>query len=192
MSVKTKVFHQKVRFAREKHHSAIWLSLLCVCIWVLVISGVCELFSVRPVSIKIAEASETIEIEVSAPVEIEEVSGDVDSILKRVGEKNGVDWKLLKAVCMTESRCNMNLDCSIQEGACDGWQSYGAFQIHLPSHPDISAEQANDFEWAAEWTAKHGMRYKDNPGLFFKAHNGIGKTTNQWYIDRAMGFYTSI
>ena len=32
----------------------------------------------------------------------------VDPILKRVGSEEGVDWKLLKAICLTESHCVSN------------------------------------------------------------------------------------
>lgn len=32
-------------------------------------------------------------------------------------------------------------------------QSFGVVQIHLPSHPDVSYEQAIDPVWALEWAA---------------------------------------
>lgn len=114
----------------------------------------------------------------------------VDSVLKKIGDDEGIDWKLLKAVCLTESGCK-NPDCSI-DGKCDNGQSFGAFQIHKPSHPDISIEQMNDFGWSARWTAKHGKKYSNDPAMFCKAHNGIGKLTNQWYIDKCLENYRSI
>lgn len=34
----------------------------------------------------------------------------------------------------------------------DGGNSYGLAQIHLPSHPNITVEQAMDGYWAIDWT----------------------------------------
>jgi hypothetical protein len=105
--------------------------------------------------------------------------------LKKVAKEEGVDWKLLQAICLTESNCH-------SDRVGDGGTSYGAFQIHLPVHSNISKNQAFDFEWSARWTARHGKQFADNPPMFCKAHNGIAKTTNQWYIDRCMSFYNSL
>lgn len=33
-------------------------------------------------------------------------------------------------------------------------QSYGVCQIHLPSHPDITLEQAYDPKWCLDWSAE--------------------------------------
>lgn len=33
-------------------------------------------------------------------------------------------------------------------------QSYGLVQIHLPSHPDITYDQATDVDWSLNWMAK--------------------------------------
>jgi hypothetical protein len=108
-----------------------------------------------------------------------------DSVLKKVGFEEGVDWKILKAICLTESGCN-------SDRIGDGGDSWGAFQINKPSHPTLTREQAYDFEWSARWTARHLKPYANDISLAFKAHNGIGKTTNQWYIDRCLKFYSSI
>lgn len=32
--------------------------------------------------------------------------------------------------------------------------SWGGWQIHLPDHPDISKQEAQDFEWATNWAAE--------------------------------------
>ena len=114
----------------------------------------------------------------------------VDGILQKVGVEEGVDWKLLKAICLTESGCK-NPDCSIK-GNCDNGDSWGAFQINKPAHPTLTLDQATDFEWASRWTAKHGKAYANDPALFCKNHNGIKKTTNQWYIDRCLNKYQNI
>lgn len=33
----------------------------------------------------------------------------------------------------------------------DGGKSYGVFQIHLPAHPEVSAEQALNPAWNVNW-----------------------------------------
>jgi hypothetical protein len=93
--------------------------------------------------------------------------------------------KMVRAICTIESNCN-------SDRIGDNGQSYGAFQIHLPSHPNITKEQAMDYEWAKQWTINHGKKYLDNPALFFKNHNGIAKTSNGWYVERAMTVYQSL
>jgi hypothetical protein len=47
--------------------------------------------------------------------------------------------------------CESNLDSSM---VGDNGQSYGIAQIHLPSHPNITKEQALDKQFAIEFTAK--------------------------------------
>ena len=44
----------------------------------------------------------------------------------------------------------------------DGW-SIGIFQIHLPSHPDVTKELALDPELAIEWSAK---KFKIDPTIW--------------------------
>lgn len=36
----------------------------------------------------------------------------------------------------------------------DGGKSFGAAQIYLPAHPEITEEQAKDPHWALDWMAK--------------------------------------
>lgn len=118
-------------------------------------------------------------------VELPSLEASPLSTIQKVAQEEGIDWKLLQAICYIESRCD-----SSRIG--DNGNSYGAFQIYLSAHPTITKAQAQDFEWAARWTAKHGKKYADNPALFFKAHNGIAKTTNQWYVDSAMDKYNEL
>lgn len=111
------------------------------------------------------------------------VENNLDTI-KRISNEYGIDWKIIYSICMVESHCKANT-------IGDSNQSYGAFQIHLPSHPDITKEQAYDFEFSVRWTIEHGLKYKDNPSLFSKNHNGMGKQ-NQWYVDRFNSIYKNI
>lgn len=129
-----------------------------------------------------------------APVLIEEVESESQAvsslppsaeIVKPIADKYGVDWRLVYSVCKVESNCN-------SDRIGDGGNSYGAYQIYLPAHPDITVEQAKNFEWATEWTIKHGLRYKENPQLFCKNHNGIAKVTNDWYVDKCFTEYQKL
>lgn len=45
----------------------------------------------------------------------------------------------------------------------DDGNSIGTFQIHLPSHPEVTEEQAKDLEWATEWSAK---MFKKDPTIW--------------------------
>lgn len=91
--------------------------------------------------------------------------------------------RLLRAICTVESNC-------IHDRVGDNGRSFGAFQINLDAHPDVSIEQAFDFEWAKAWTVKHCKRYIDTPGMFAACHNGIGKyPRNMWYVERVMAVY---
>lgn len=107
------------------------------------------------------------------------------TLIKKVAEEEGIDWKLLYAICKVESNCT-------PETIGDHGDSWGAFQINKPAHPTLTQKEAFDIEWSAKWTANHGKAYKDNPNLFFKNHNGIGKTTNDWYVERCNKIYASL
>jgi hypothetical protein len=130
-------------------------------------------------------------IEEIKPVEVIKNESDQITTIKKVAKEQNIDWKLVYAVCLKESGCKIP-DCDNVVGACDGHESMGYFQINKPAHPDITEAQANDLAWSANWTIQHGAKYKDNPALFFKNHNGIGKTTNQWYVDGALEIFNKL
>lgn len=77
--------------------------------------------------------------------------------------KGSVDKEAIKALIMSEAekagyqaplfairvaQCESSLNPS---AVGDHGQSYGMWQIHLPSHPDITKEQALDPEWSTKW-----------------------------------------
>ncbi len=106
--------------------------------------------------------------------------------IKRVSKEYGIDWKMIYAVCLVESNCDTGR-------VGDNGESFGAFQIHLPSHPDITKEQATNFEWSLRWTIKNCDRYSDSLKWFGACHNGIGKyPRNQWYVDRVSSEYQAL
>ena len=45
----------------------------------------------------------------------------------------------------------------------DGGESFGLFQIHLPSHPTVTREMALDPMWAIEWSAE---KFRINPNIW--------------------------
>lgn len=152
-----------------------------------------ELFAVKRIVISnVALAAEMPkeEVEINKLQQPEKENSQISTI-KRIAKEKNIDWKLVYAVCLKESGCKIP-DCSKVQGACDGYRSMGYFQINKDAHPDITEAQANDLAWSATWTINHGMKYKDNPALFFKNHNGIAKTTNQWYMDGAMAIYKNL
>lgn len=113
------------------------------------------------------------------------LENDSLTVVKRVAKEEGINWKLLWAVCMVESQC-------VSDRIGDNGDSWGAFQINKPAHPTLAKSEAFDLEWSARWTANHGKIYKDNPNLFFKNHNGIGKNTNDWYVERCNQIYETL
>jgi LysM repeat protein len=88
-------------------------------------------------------------------------------ILKRVGVKTGVDWKILYGLCKKESDLGR-----VMVG--DNGQSLGWFQIHTGYHPDVAASQAMDLEWAAEWAAGYliKMGYFQDKFRALQRYNG--------------------
>lgn len=147
-----------------------------------------ELFAIKTVYIASAYSATCIE-QADATAQPEALplkdGRGVEVSIQKIAEKYDIDWKMVYAICKVESNCN-------SDRIGDNGGSYGAFQISLPHHPNITKEQAQNMEWSAEWTIKHGLKYKDDRALFFKNHNGIGKTNNQWYIDRCENIYKTL
>lgn len=76
--------------------------------------------------------------------------------------------KDLMAMAWTESR-TFNY-----KAMGDGSKSYGAFQIHLGYHPEVTVAQATDPYWAAEWTAERliAKGYLRDREYAIRSHNG--------------------
>lgn len=148
-----------------------------------------ELFTYNKVYIAVASSAtrpEDVVVKAQPEAMTQTDGSGVTAVIQRIAKKHDIDWKLVKAICEVESHCN-------SDRIGDNGGSYGAYQVSLPHHPDITKEQAQDFEWATEWTIKHCEKYKDNKDLFFACHNGIGKyPRNQWYVDRANEIYNKI
>jgi len=78
------------------------------------------------------------------------VTLDRDGIVSYIKQKsieNGVDYKVALTIVEKESRFN-------PDALGDNGKSRGLWQIHKPSHPDISDEQAFDVQWSTDWSMK--------------------------------------
>lgn len=139
-----------------------------------------------------AGANQVVEKVASPEVRGEEQSSPTVQIIQKIAKEEGIDWKLVYAVCLKESGCNPEINCEKQYGRCDDGQSFGAYQIYNPTFDPKIKRLAENFEEATRWTIKHGYRFKDDPALFFKNHNGLYKITNQWYVDGAMDIYKTL
>lgn len=67
--------------------------------------------------------------------------------IEQVAEK----YKIDKTELLETLKCESSLKAT---AVGDGGKSFGIAQIHSPSHPTITREQALDPYWAMEWTAK--------------------------------------
>jgi len=81
----------------------------------------------------------------------------------QIAEKYGVDPELMTEVINCESRFRNVQSRQYHKGVRE--KSYGLSQIHLPSHPEITKEQAKNSDFAIEFMAKEfskGRYYKWN------------------------------
>jgi len=81
-----------------------------------------------------------------------------------LGDQCAID---LKAIAIKESGEN---DMAIG----DGGTSFGRFQIHLPAHPEITVEQAQDPEFSSDWTVAYLTcnGYPEYRTFAVRRHNG--------------------
>jgi soluble lytic murein transglycosylase-like protein len=120
-------------------------SLLLLLILVVVIS----LFFMFSESAAAPEPTILVEIQQDIPKTIEELLVDASI-------KYGINHKRFLATAKCESSLN-------PDAVGDRGNSFGLFQIHLPSHPDVTSKLATDPEWAIEWSAQ---KFKKNPAIW--------------------------
>lgn len=94
-------------------------------------------------------AVETITNEVIAEARIDYLIGRVYNVAKVYG----VSGYQMERTIECESRFNNVQSSAYQNGVRE--DSWGIAQIHLPSHPDVSREEAMNEEFAIDWMAKH-------------------------------------
>lgn len=71
------------------------------------------------------------------------------------------------------AQCESSLRASV---VGDDGNSIGLFQIHLPSHPTVTEEQAMNPEWAVEWAAE---KFKKNPKIWVCYNILYGESTRK-------------
>lgn len=74
-------------------------------------------------------------------------------LIYQASEKYGIDQDVLYNVLYCESTLNPNAQ-GDWSTTTKSYTSFGIAQIHLPSHPEITKDQALDPVFAIDWTAK--------------------------------------
>lgn len=91
---------------------------------------------------------------------------DIEKYIRQVARDNGINEEKFIAVSKCESGLN-----PLAHGDKNLGGSYGLWQIHKPSHPDVSYEQATDIIWSTEWAAE---KWKANP-MIWTCYRNLGK-----------------
>lgn len=87
----------------------------------------------------------------------------VQEMISRKATEMDVDPKLALRIANCESSFVPQQSKIINPRTGEREKSFGIWQIHIPSHPDVSIEQAMDPEWSTDWAMP---RLKDNPNLW--------------------------
>jgi len=92
------------------------------------------------------------------------------SIIKKVAQEEGIDWKVLAALFQKETQgdCTRIGDTHLPKA------SVGCYQISRIYHPEVTDKQAMDLEWSSHWTAKRLKAKADKWGMqtAVAMHNG--------------------
>ena len=86
--------------------------------------------------------------------EVETEEKDVLRLIEHYASAYGVDSEVMSKVIFCESGFNPKIQSQIINSKGEQEQSYGLSQIHIPSHPDVTIEQATDPEFAIEFMAR--------------------------------------
>lgn len=79
----------------------------------------------------------------------------VEKVYKYADEYQVSSKTMLKIINCENKEWDTDLQSRIKNKKGVREKSYGLSQIHLPSHPDITKEQANDPDFAIEFMAKN-------------------------------------
>lgn len=80
----------------------------------------------------------------------------LSQLIVEVARVYGIDEERFLAVAKCESSLNPS-------AVGDGGNSFGIFQIHLPSHPTVTVEKAFDVVWTVHWSAE---KFKKDPTIW--------------------------
>ena len=92
-------------------------------------------------------------------------------ILESVATKTGIPWEILAGLSEQESGFGIAL-------SGDSGRSRGPFHIHLPSHPEISLEQAMDWQWSSNWAGQYLVELGARNDLFTALRKWNGSKNN--------------
>lgn len=87
-----------------------------------------------------------------SPLTVEYSTSTAPLIINAFAARYGADFYDLLAVAKCESGLDANAKGDYKNGKPT---SFGIFQIHLPSHPEVTRAQALDPWFSIEWSAKH-------------------------------------
>lgn len=112
---------------------------------------------VIPAGVASAEPPSTVQTLYIAPQREETSESDLRAFARKMALKYDVSYQEMAVTIggpgKTEACANGESSWN-PEAVGDGGDSRGVVQIHRPSHPDITDEQALDPYWAIEWMAK--------------------------------------
>ncbi len=95
-----------------------------------------------------------------------------DNLFKTMGAKHSVDWKILKAICMTESSLGTNKSVALglanpkntSGSASSDGKSWGLMQVRLKTARDldllVTPEKLNNAEYSIDLAAKYVSQLK--------------------------------
>lgn len=86
--------------------------------------------------------------------------------------KIGVDEDMFLRVAYCESRLEIDVQSEFVDKEGKREESYGLFQIHLPSHPTVTREMAIDPAFAVPWAAK---KFADGEAYLWTCYRQITK-----------------
>ena len=117
------------------------------------------IFAVAFVVTPIPHEPATVQDQVIEEVKIKQdstIKKTVSELIAEAAIRHGINHERFLATARCES--------GLRPGAIgDGGHSFGLFQIHLPSHPSVTRDQALDPEWAVEWAAQ---KFKIDPSIW--------------------------
>ena len=94
---------------------------------------------------------------------------EVELLISHYSAKYGVNEAVMRGVVGCESGGSTTIQsANILNGKRE--ESYGLVQIHLPDHPEVTKEQAQDPDFALDFLAKN---LKDGKGSLWTCHRNL-------------------
>ena len=116
------------------------------------------------------------------PRTLDDIPAQLDTRLNVELTKSEIEKIILDAAARHEINANRFLITAKCESSLrprvigDNGNSLGLFQIHLPSHPTVTREQAFNPVWASEWSA---IKFRKNPYIWVCYKKLYGQENSQ-------------